>query len=318
MPLGTLDRTAPPLFNQGQSALSKLIFFGALSLFLMVADARFHIVQPIRAAVGAVLYPVQWVALKPVQAVLGGGRYFEDLQTAAQRGRRPQGADGAGRARGPGRHAGAGQRPPARTARTAPDHHHAGPRRRGALRRCRPLHPQDRHRPGHGPGRAARLAGDRRARRARAGHAGAALHERSHAGDRPRPFHSRAEHPHRRAQRGLRRRLGARRRAGAALHGRQRRLAGGRPALHQRRRRHLPRRPAGGEDRAHRAACRLRLRPHLLPAAGPRHGRALRAGARTHRHARGAAAPGTRSTQRKRPEGKPGAGKNEKKPGARP
>ncbi|MGJ7503572.1 rod shape-determining protein MreC [Variovorax sp. ZT5P49] len=82
MPLGTLDRTAPPLFNQGQSALSKLIFFGALALFLMVADARFHIVQPIRAAIGAVLYPVQWVALKPVQAVLGGGRYLEDLQTA--------------------------------------------------------------------------------------------------------------------------------------------------------------------------------------------------------------------------------------------
>jgi len=82
MPLGTLDRTAPPLFNQGQSALSKLIFFGALSLFLMVADARFHIVQPIRATLGAVLYPVQWVALKPVQIVMGGGRYLEDLQTA--------------------------------------------------------------------------------------------------------------------------------------------------------------------------------------------------------------------------------------------
>ena len=29
MPLGTLDRTAPPLFNQGPSALSKLIFFSA-------------------------------------------------------------------------------------------------------------------------------------------------------------------------------------------------------------------------------------------------------------------------------------------------
>jgi rod shape-determining protein MreC len=82
MPLGTLDRTAPPLFNQGQSALSKLIFFGALSLFLMVADARFHLVQPLRAAVGAVLYPVQWLALKPVQMVVGGSRYFEDLQTA--------------------------------------------------------------------------------------------------------------------------------------------------------------------------------------------------------------------------------------------
>lgn len=82
MPLGTLDRTAPPLFNQGPSALSKLIFFSALSLFLMVADARFDIVRPLRAAIGAVLYPVQWVALKPVQMALGGTRYFEDLQVA--------------------------------------------------------------------------------------------------------------------------------------------------------------------------------------------------------------------------------------------
>src|SRR5687767_10193118 len=82
MPLGTLDRTAPPLFNQGPSALSKLIFFSALALFLMVADARFELVQPLRTAVGAVLYPVQWLALKPVELLMGTGRYFEDLQTA--------------------------------------------------------------------------------------------------------------------------------------------------------------------------------------------------------------------------------------------
>ncbi|MDM0107340.1 rod shape-determining protein MreC [Variovorax sp. J22R24] len=82
MPLGTLDRTAPPLFNQGPSALSKLIFFSALALFLMVADARFHIVQPLRTAIGAVLYPIQWLALKPVQLAVGGSRYLEDLQTA--------------------------------------------------------------------------------------------------------------------------------------------------------------------------------------------------------------------------------------------
>jgi len=82
MPLGTLDRSAPPLFNQGPSALSKLIFFSALALFLMVADARFHLVRPIRLAIGTVLYPVQWLALKPVQAVVDGGRYMENLQTA--------------------------------------------------------------------------------------------------------------------------------------------------------------------------------------------------------------------------------------------
>jgi len=82
MPLGTLDRTAPPLFNQGPSALSKLILFSAVALFLMVADARFKVVQPIRTVVGAVLYPVQWVAMQPVLLVRGGARYVEDLQSA--------------------------------------------------------------------------------------------------------------------------------------------------------------------------------------------------------------------------------------------
>ncbi|MFT4268736.1 MAG: rod shape-determining protein MreC [Xenophilus sp.] len=85
MPLGTLDRTAPPLFNQGPSALSRLIFFSALSLLLMVADARFDMVGPVRQAVGAVLYPLQWLALKPVQGMVAAGRYFDDLQSA-QRG----------------------------------------------------------------------------------------------------------------------------------------------------------------------------------------------------------------------------------------
>ena len=85
MPLGTLDRSTPPLFNQGPSALSKLIFFSALALFLMVADARFGMVRPIRLAIGTVLYPVQWLALKPVQAVAEGGRYLEELQLAQRK-----------------------------------------------------------------------------------------------------------------------------------------------------------------------------------------------------------------------------------------
>ena len=85
MSLGTLDRSTPPLFNQGPSALSKLIFFSALALFLMVADARFGVVRPIRLAIGTVLYPVQWLALKPVQAVAEGGRYLEELQLAQRK-----------------------------------------------------------------------------------------------------------------------------------------------------------------------------------------------------------------------------------------
>jgi rod shape-determining protein MreC len=84
MPLGTLDRTPPPFFKQGPSALSKLMFFSALALFLMVADTRFKVTQPLRAAVATVLYPVQWLVMRPVLLARAGGEYFESLQAAQQ------------------------------------------------------------------------------------------------------------------------------------------------------------------------------------------------------------------------------------------
>jgi rod shape-determining protein MreC len=85
MPLGTLDRTPPPFFKQGPSALSKLMVCSALALFLMVADARFRITQPLRAAVATVLYPIQWVALRPVLAARIAADYFESLTSAQAR-----------------------------------------------------------------------------------------------------------------------------------------------------------------------------------------------------------------------------------------
>ena len=82
MPLGTLDRTPPPFFRQGASALSKLMVCSALALFLMVADARFKVTQPLRAVVATVLYPIQWIAMRPVQMLKNSGQYFESLQSA--------------------------------------------------------------------------------------------------------------------------------------------------------------------------------------------------------------------------------------------
>lgn len=84
MPLGTLERSAPPFFKQGPSALSRLAVFSALALFLMVADARFHITDPLRKVVATVLYPVQWLMLKPVEFASQGSSYFQSLQTAQQ------------------------------------------------------------------------------------------------------------------------------------------------------------------------------------------------------------------------------------------
>jgi rod shape-determining protein MreC len=82
VPLGTLDRNPPPFFKQGPSALSKLMVCSALALFLMVADTRFRIGQPLRAVVGTVLYPVQWLAMRPVFAARWGAEYFESLAKA--------------------------------------------------------------------------------------------------------------------------------------------------------------------------------------------------------------------------------------------
>ncbi|MED5620694.1 rod shape-determining protein MreC [Ideonella sp. BN130291] len=82
MPLGTLDRNPPPMFRQGYSALSKLVFFSALALFLMVADTRFKMVLPLRAAIATVLSPVERALRTPLEVWRGGGDYLGGLSKA--------------------------------------------------------------------------------------------------------------------------------------------------------------------------------------------------------------------------------------------
>jgi rod shape-determining protein MreC len=80
--LGTLDRTPPPFFRQGPSALTKLTFCSALAVFLMVADTRFKITQPVRTMVATVLHPVERVLRVPIDAWNGIGDYAMGLQHA--------------------------------------------------------------------------------------------------------------------------------------------------------------------------------------------------------------------------------------------
>ncbi len=82
MSLGTFDRTPPPFFRQGPSALTKLAFFSALALFLMVADTRFEFAKPLRAVVATALLPVQRVLNVPVQLWQGGADYLGGLSGA--------------------------------------------------------------------------------------------------------------------------------------------------------------------------------------------------------------------------------------------
>ena len=85
MPLGTLDRTPPPFFRQGPSSLTKLLFFSALAVFLMVADTRFSFIVPLRTGLAVALLPVQRLLAVPVKLFDGGADYFGGLREALAR-----------------------------------------------------------------------------------------------------------------------------------------------------------------------------------------------------------------------------------------
>ena len=82
MALGTLDRTPPPFFRQGPTALTRLVFFAALAIFLMVADTRFRVVEPLRAGLALTLMPLQSAAAVPLEIWHGGGDYLRGLRQA--------------------------------------------------------------------------------------------------------------------------------------------------------------------------------------------------------------------------------------------
>ena len=90
MPLGTIDRTPPPFFRQGPSSLTKLALFSALAVFLMAADSRWRITQPLRAAVVTGLLPVQGAVQVPVDLMHNGLNYLQGIKAA-------QGAENAAR-----------------------------------------------------------------------------------------------------------------------------------------------------------------------------------------------------------------------------
>ena len=82
MSIGTIDRTPPPFFRQGLSALTKLILCSALALFLMVADNRFTLTRQLRAVLATALYYPHRTLLMPVEVLNDGVAYFMGLQRA--------------------------------------------------------------------------------------------------------------------------------------------------------------------------------------------------------------------------------------------
>ena len=79
-----MDRSPPPFFRQGPSANARVLFFGLLSLGLLIADARFDALGGLRQGIGNVLYPVQRVLLVPRDAIALAGTYVTEITSLRQ------------------------------------------------------------------------------------------------------------------------------------------------------------------------------------------------------------------------------------------
>ncbi len=66
----------PPFFHRGPSPLTRLAFFGVLSIALMFADTRYRYLEGIRQVVAVALYPVQRAVQLPGEALTWVGGYF--------------------------------------------------------------------------------------------------------------------------------------------------------------------------------------------------------------------------------------------------
>ena len=78
-----MEYTPPPLFKQGPSAKARLMLYVALSVVLLVVDARYAGLEVLRKAVGTVIYPLQRMASGPselVHAVYSNITTFQALQ----------------------------------------------------------------------------------------------------------------------------------------------------------------------------------------------------------------------------------------------
>ena len=90
MPLGTIGDQPRPFFRQGLPAPLRLLLCTLLSVLLMLGDARWGITQPLRTVLSVLIYPVQWLALAPIEWAHRGADLFqsrESVRREAQRAR---------------------------------------------------------------------------------------------------------------------------------------------------------------------------------------------------------------------------------------
>jgi rod shape-determining protein MreC len=73
----------PPFFHRGPSPLSRLAFFGLLSLALLFTDTRYRYLENVRQVVAVALYPLQRAVQMPGEALAFVGTYFSSQRALA-------------------------------------------------------------------------------------------------------------------------------------------------------------------------------------------------------------------------------------------
>ncbi len=79
-----MARQPPPFFNRGPTPLTRLVFFLAISIGIMIADHRLHMLGSIRQSLSVLVYPLQQIAQSPVRLVSRVSNYFTE-QTQLQK-----------------------------------------------------------------------------------------------------------------------------------------------------------------------------------------------------------------------------------------
>ena len=74
-----MDYQPPPFFKRGPAPLALLSFYAALSISLLVVDARFHTLDLLRQAVSMFTHPLQQAAHAPAQLLGNVGEYFSSM-----------------------------------------------------------------------------------------------------------------------------------------------------------------------------------------------------------------------------------------------
>lgn len=74
-----MDYQPPPFFKRGPAPVALLSLYAALSIFLLVVDARFHTLELLRQGLSMFTHPLQQAAHAPVQIFSNTGSYFSSV-----------------------------------------------------------------------------------------------------------------------------------------------------------------------------------------------------------------------------------------------